>query len=1664
MQFPSTSLPQYMQRWYFWPTLIITTIVVAELVVAVMDIYQHGMLTLDFMATGLFAATLGSLLNFTLINHLLTTYTQYTQAQTDEAQNRLKMASEAAQLAFWELDFTTGKLNFDALDHAQFGANSDLHNLASWLGHIHPEDVARFERAFHLAAQDTQGIIEVEYRFKLSDAGWNWMQIRGQITQRTADGKPMFATGGSLNIQSRKLAELKLAEANQRLQHIFNENPDVMLISRLQDGKITHVNQSFVRTTGHSAAESIGNTTVALQLWSNPVARDQMVKDLLSQGSCHHLEATFQMKDGTLLEGELEGVITQLNGEPHALTTIRDISARKQTALRLQQSEALLRTTLASTDEGILITTLNNDVLSKNARFLELWQVPDALAQSEDEQGLLASVLDQLSDPAAFLARVQQLYASQAESRDELHFKDGRVFARYSRPLVIEGKQGRIWCFKDITDSFNIQRQLNEVNSNLEMTLLAIPDLMFELDEQGTYLNIFAKNETLLAAQKSLLLGHTVREMLPPLEADTVMAALRIAERDGYSHGEVIKLNLPSGESWFELSTAVKPCQDACKHFIMLSRDITERKQIENELKQSNQRFRNLFDSSPDPIWIIDQHRFAECNQAAVDMLGYPDKESLRDTHPSELSPPFQPDGESSFSKAERMMQLAQEQGINRFEWVHLRKDGSEFIAEVTLSSIAFQTRPAIYCVWRDITERKRIEQTLAKSEDRLHLALASAQMGVWEYNFQMDQLYWSPEIYQLFELPECPPSREALLQMVHSEDAPLIQSTMERAIREHTPYFIEYRLMAHGRVQWVEDRGEIQYDSDGHPRKITGTAQNITQRKQAALALQQESEKNRALLRNASDGIHILNFDGFVVEASDSFGRMLGYTRDEIIGMHVSRWDAKFQGDALMAVVRQQFSSTERQQFETQHRRKDGSIFDVEVSGFPLDLAGQRVLFNSSRDITERKAAEHALQDSELRAKNLAHLLRLVSDNVPDLIWAKDLNKRFLFTNKAMCEQLLNANDTDEPVGKDDLFFAQRERNHHPDNPQWHTFGELCQDSDVITLQNGKPSQFDEFGNVRGQFLFLDVRKAPIINDQGEIIGVVGSARDVTQQRTNEEKLHLAALILENSSEAMLLCDANNHILEINPAFTKLTGYTLDEVYGKTPAILHSDQHPSSFYQAMWAQLLSTGVWQGEIWNRRKNGEIYAEWLTINTIRHPDGDIHRYVALFSDITERKKVEERIWAHANFDQLTQLPNRRMFYDRLAHDLVKAHRTGQGLALMFLDLDRFKEINDTLGHDIGDALLVMAAQRIASCVRESDTVARLGGDEFTILLTDLREPNCVERIAEAILHTLSQPFTLGNDIGYVSASIGITLYPEDGNDLETLLKNADQAMYVAKNAGRNRFSYFTSAMQQAAQHRLHLLNDLRQALKEGQLRLYYQPIVDLNNGKIHKAEALLRWFHPKRGLINPAEFIPLAEDSGLIHEIGNWLFRESIRQAKIWRARFGADFQISVNKSPIQIQNRNNEQQWFKDLESAELSGSNIVFEITEGLLLDTSPTVVSELIAYRDAGIQVAIDDFGTGYSSLSYLKKMDIDYIKIDQSFIQMLTPDPSDLALTQAIVVMAHKLDLKVIAEGVETAEQHHLLQQMGCDYAQGYLFAKPLTATEFEQLLQQPPPTID
>lgn len=523
-----------------------------------------------------------------------------------------------------------------------------------------------------------------------------------------------------------------------------------------------------------------------------------------------------------------------------------------------------------------------------------------------------------------------------------------------------------------------------------------------------------------------------------------------------------------------------------------------------------------------------------------------------------------------------------------------------------------------------------------------------------------------------------------------------------------------------------------------------------------------------------------------------------------------------------------------------------------------------------------------------------------------------------------------------------------------------------------------------------------------------------------------------------------------------------EIYGYTDDQI-APTPEAGRELMHPEDRERAVREVEASLAQQQDMFVSefRLRCGDGSWKWTLSRgmLIFNEQGKAVRMIGTHTDISARKLTEAQVTRLAHYDVVTDLPNRVLFLDRFKQEIKKGRRGEQTITLMYLDLDHFKEINDTFGHDKGDLLLKEGARRLLSCVREVDTVARLGGDEFTVILDNLENKFVTERIAEDILSKFAQPFQLDDELVYISTSIGISVYPADGEDVEVLLKNADQAMYAAKQDGRNRFHYFTPQMQEAASSRMRLISDLHMALGGDQLRLYYQPIVELSTGHIHKAEALVRWQHPTRGLVSPAEFIPVAEDTGLIVEIGDWVFYQAVQQVAKWRAHH-PNFQISVNKSPVQFRSGGaGHIAWMAKLAELNIPGRSIAIEITEGLLLDARESVTSQFSHFRDGGVQIAIDDFGTGYSSLAYLRKFNIDFLKIDQSFIANITSESSNLALCEAIIVMGHKMGMKVIAEGIETNEQLQLLLSAGCDYGQGYFFSRPVPAEDFERMLTLP-----
>lgn len=566
------------------------------------------------------------------------------------------------------------------------------------------------------------------------------------------------------------------------------------------------------------------------------------------------------------------------------------------------------------------------------------------------------------------------------------------------------------------------------------------------------------------------------------------------------------------------------------------------------------------------------------------------------------------------------------------------------------------------------------------------------------------------------------------------------------------------------------------------------------------------------------------------------------------------------------------------------------------------------------------------------------------------------------------------------------------------------------------------------------------------------DLVGAVVMVIDVSEQRAAEKNLRLAASVFQASTDGIIVTDEYAHILSVNPAFCSITGYCEEDVLGKKPNVLSSGLHDEAFYREMWGQLLRSGLWQGEVFNRRQNGVVYPEWLTISAVPDDIGEVSYYVGVFSDITERKASEERIRYLSEHDALTGLANRALFQRTADTAIARAATMKQRVALLFIDLDRFKLVNDTLGHHVGDLLLKDVAARLSQMIGDAGMVCRQGGDEFLVLLNLVETPESVAHIASCILDAISAPFSLEGAEACVTPSVGIALYPDDGESTLTLLKNADTAMYHSKAHGRHSFHFFTASMNASASERLALENGLRVAVERNELRLLYQPLIDLKSGQVIGVEALMRWHHPEWGVISPVKFIPIAEDSGLIVDIGAWALEEACRQGVAWQKAGLPPVRMAVNISAVQLAQPQFCEMVMATLASSGLELEYLELEVTESLLVEQAEQSNGCVHALKAQGIKLSVDDFGTGYSSLAYLRQLPVSKLKIDRSFVREVTHNQDDAAIAIAIIQMAHSMGLEVLAEGVECVEQCAFLARQGCDQVQGFYFSYPLTPEGF------------
>ncbi len=803
------------------------------------------------------------------------------------------------------------------------------------------------------------------------------------------------------------------------------------------------------------------------------------------------------------------------------------------------------------------------------------------------------------------------------------------------------------------------------------------------------------------------------------------------------------------------------------------------------------------------------------------------------------------------------------------------------------------------------------------------------------------------------------------------------------------------------------------------------------------------DAQRNlKATLDALPDPVWLKDADGVFLNCNPMFERLFGASKAEIVGKtdydFVERGQADFfrEHDRKAMAAGKPSINEEWLTFAIDGKRRLFETIKTPMlgeDGNPIGVLG------IARDITKRAQAEHALLQSRQQTQQYLNIVGV-------MLVALDAEGRVQLVNQKGCE-MLGAAETDI-LGKDwiEHFLPERIRKDVREN--------------VIQVMKGNIAPVEYMENAiltrSGEEREVAWHNAVLRDESGRITGLLASGEDITKRKRAEAQLSLAAKVFEQSGEGIIITDAQLNIIMVNQAFTAITGYSEADALGQSPRMLASGRHDQAFYRAMWEAISEQGRWQGELWNRRKDGSLYPELLSIIRVLDAQGEVTHYIGISSDITQHKASQARIQRLAHFDPLTGLPNRALLSDRISHELSAAQRHHTQLVVMFVDLDHFKNVNDTLGHRIGDALLIAVAARLESAVRDVDTVSRQGGDEFVLLLPDT-DADGAAHVAGKLLELGAQPYQVESFELTVTLSIGIALYPVDGGDFEALSQCADAAMYRAKHDGRNTYRFFTAEMQARSARNLHMENALRRALERKQLLLHYQPQISLRDGRIIGVEALLRWQHPELGMVPPADFIPLAEESGQILPIGEWALRSAVRQMKAWMDAGLAPMVMAVNLSAVQFRHPHLPERVTQILDEEQLAPQYLELELTEGVAMEDAPAAIAVMDRLHARGIRMSIDDFGTGYSSLSYLKRFKVYKLKIDQSFVRDIKQDPEDRAIVVAIISLANSLGLQTIAEGVETEGQLAFLREQGCNEVQGFYFSKPLPAEQFEAFVR-------
>lgn len=1261
------------------------------------------------------------------------------------------------------------------------------------------------------------------------------------------------------------------------------------------------------------------------------------------------------------------------------------------------------------------------------------------------------------SSEEAWTVRGQRAYLAVTETgsysgEDVYQRRDGRQIWLHVTGSMInpdDPEEGYIWLYDDIT----VKRQ----SEAARQALLREQTLIFDHARIGIVVlrnrviqRCNGRFEEIFGYGSGELVGKSTRIYFPSDEAWERVGryAYSMVEKKGIFTGEDVYLRKDGKEVWCRVIGRQIDPDNADEGYVGLYEDVTEKRLADEAMKALVREQELIFQRAQIGILVLRNRVIERCNRRFEEIMGYGPGDLVGQT--TRL---FYFSEEEWIEVGQRVAAAIAETGVFSGEHFYRRSDNAPVVIQVTIVLINPDNPAEGYVgLFDDVTEKRRAEGALKALLNEQTLMFERMPGGIMFLRDRVIQRC-NPHLEKMFGHPPGSLLGRSTRVLFRDEQAWLDSEVrVYSRIREHGVFDDQVEhIRADGTPIRCHVVGSLIDEGDPGAGSVWLYA-DTTARHAAEVALRKSHQEHQLIFDNATIGIAYMRGRTFLrcnrrLEDMLGFppGGLTGKSARELFGSE-EEWEASRR--AMRAVVKEGLGYAG----EIHYQKRDGTPIWVSVKGQSIAEGGGRVWIWTVQDISRRHQAEEAVRQSYAEMEQRVaertaevsrqlHFMEQLIEAIPGPVFYKDRQGRYLGFNQRYVDYI--GKPRGELIGKTVHDIAPRDLA----NRYQAADDELFARPGTQTYE----AQVQPAGGERRDVMF---HKATFANPDGSVGGLIGVMLDITERKRLEARLQQAATVFDSSVEGIVITAPDGSIIAVNRAFSEITGYTEADVLGRNPRMMQSGRQDAAFYHQMWQAIGETGRWQGELWNKRKDGSLVPEWLTISAVKDAAGHVLHYVGVFADVTEIKRANELLDYQAHHDFLTGLPNRLLLEDRLNGALLRAQREQTQVAVLFVDLDRFKNINDSLGHHVGDSVLCEVARRFRALTRESDTVARLGGDEFLIVMEGVHEPDMPSRIADKLLDDLrANPITLEREF-FVGASIGISLFPRDGAESSTLITRADAAMYRAKQRGRNTYEFYSADLTQFSLDRFQMETDLRRAIERDEMIIYLQPQFSLSTGVLIGAEALVRWRHPRQGLVAPASFIPLAEDSGLIVALGEWVQHAACGRWAQWVTAGLNPGVLSINVSGVEFRRGQIPASVRKVLGATGLSAALLELEITEGAIMSQTENSINVLHELRTMGVSLAVDDFGTGYSSLAYLKRLPLNKLKVDQSFVRGLPADAEDCAIARAVIALGHSLQLRVIAEGVETAEQQEFLIAAGCDEVQGYLRGRPMPAEEFRR----------